>query len=439
MHRTNDDRANGAILWRHVQQLVRADAQFALSCLVQLAILGCGDGRGDSASGGASGFGSVGDTLTASDGTSPTDGDGSGGGPTEQSGGNPSDPSDPSSPSESGDADTNPNTASGTEDGTRFDLPPGGDGMGDDGTTPAGGCRIDFLFVIDSSCSMGNDQDNINASLSGFVSTIETRFGEHDHHIMVVDTDELNFDEIAACRTACSFGLATTCGAIPCAMLPPDDMCNTKLGVGLTGNSDFPCNFLGGKRYIIDGQPDLNPTFYCVAGNRTDTGLTDEKAAGALLGAISPEMNAPGGCNDGFLRRDAILVVTMITDEDDDPNDHLARITMDDDLNSVGDPTSWKQAVVDAKNGDENAVVMLGLLGDQDVATGGTWCPPIVTNAGEQTGIEGAEETPRLRQLSESFPNGMWAGICEPNYAPFFDQAVSVIDAACEAFVPPPE
>ncbi len=399
---------------------------------------GCGDSRNDGASSGASGLASVG-SATAADDAASVEG---GSEPT----GHDSGSSGATNPSGSGDADSHPNTASGTEDGTKFDLPPGGSGgVGDDGVPPVGGCRIDFLFVIDSSCSMNNDQDNINASLSGFVSTIETKFGDHDHHIMVVDTDEFNFDEWTVCRSSCATGLVMNCGATPCSAVPPEDPCNNKLGLGLSTNgipavgAPIKCNFLGGRNYILDGQPDLADTFQCIAGNRGDTGSTNEKAAEALLGAISPEMNAPGGCNDGFLRRDAILVITLITDEDDDPNDQALRTTMDFDFNSVGDPTSWKQAVVDAKNGDEGAVVMLGLLGDPDVAMG-SWCPPLVADGdGEKTGIEGAEETPRLRQFSDSFPNGMWAGICEPNYAPFFDQAVSVIDTACKEFVPPPE
>jgi len=410
--------------------------------LFHVPAMGCGDDRNDAASSSASGLASVGPTsATTSDDAASADAASADGGsePTGQTAGGSSGATDPSGED---DADSSPSSASGSDDGPRFDVLPGVS-SGDDGVLPPGTCRIDFLFVIDSSCSMGNDQDNINASLSGFVSTIQTKFGDHDHHIMVVDTDAVDLDEYTICRTQCALGLGTMCGTIPCTALPPDDPCNSTLGTGLRNSASYPigppCNFLGGKRYILDGQPDLDATFHCVADFRGDTGLTDERAAGALLAAISPELNAPGACNEGFLRRDALLVVTMITDEDDDPTDHITRIAMDADFNSPGDPASWKQGVVDAKNGDEGAVVMLGLLGDPDVAMG-TWCPPLLTDEdGEKSGIEGAEETHRLREFSSSFIHGAWAGICEPNYAPFFDQAVSVIDTACKEFVPPPE
>jgi len=421
---------------------VRAVSRAVVSLSLLFAAASCGNnGRNEGASSG--GFGSAGSSNTAgaSDGTASSDGSGAvdGTDPTNTTGGSSghAGTDDPSGePTDPSGVDTN-SSSSGADDGPKFDLPPT---VGDDGVTPTGGCRIDFLFVIDSSCSMGNDQDNIDASLSGFVSTIETRFGEHDHHIMVVDTDELSADQYTACRPLCAFGLMTMCGALACSALPPEDPCNSKLGLGMDNNRGFPCNFLGGNRYMLDGQPDLTGTFQCAAGDRDDTGLTDEKAAGAMLGAISPEMNAPGGCNAGFLRRDAILVVTMITDEEDDPNDHVTAQAMDYDLNSVGDPASWKQALVDAKHGDEEAVVVLGILGNPDLATPGSWCPPLISDEdGEKTGIEGAEASPRLRQFSESFTHGMWAGICEANYAPFFEQAVSVIDTACQAFEPPPE
>ena len=55
-----------------------------------------------------------------------------------------------------------------------------------------------------------------------------------------------------------------------------------------------------------------------------------------------------GGCNEGFLRDDAILVVTFITDEED--------------TGSAGNPDSWKQTLVDAKGGNEEAIVVLGLV-----------------------------------------------------------------------------
>ncbi|MEM6992554.1 MAG: hypothetical protein AAF721_18725, partial [Myxococcota bacterium] len=126
----------------------------------------------------------------------------------------------------------------------------------------------------------------------------------------------------------------------------------------------------------------------------------------AIVEALSPV--APLSCNDGFLRDDALLVITFLTDEEDD-------------VESPGDPVTWKAAVLDAKGGNEDAVVVLGLLGDTGVAGG-------------VCGF--AEDAPRLRTFAESFTFGDWGSICSPSYAAFFDAAVEQIDVACEMLGP---
>jgi hypothetical protein len=76
----------------------------------------------------------------------------------------------------------------------------------------------------------------------------------------------------------------------------------------------------------------------------------------ALVAAVSPKFNAfepaPGGCNAGFLRDDALLVLTMIGPEDN-PGAGTPK---------MGPWQEWRQAVVDAKHGDLNAIVALGII-----------------------------------------------------------------------------
>src|SRR5690606_41723616 len=66
----------------------------------------------------------------------------------------------------------------------------------------------------------------------------------------------------------------------------------------------------------------------------------------------SSDLVAPQGpahdCNEGFIRDDAILVVTFITDEDDNQGD-----------GSAGTPDGWKAALVSAKKGDDAGIVVL--------------------------------------------------------------------------------
>lgn len=148
-----------------------------------------------------------------------------------------------------------------------------------------------------------------------------------------------------------------------------------------------------------------------------------ERQMAAITDAIGPQ-NQPGQCNEGFVRDDAVLVVTLVTDEEDDPNDGN-----DMDENSPGNPQDWYDAVVAAKLGDPSAVVVLGLVGDTDLPNAA--CAPI-------DDVVGAEPAPRLRQFVELFGDrGIWASVCTPDYNPFFEQAVGLIDAACDDFVPP--
>ncbi len=137
----------------------------------------------------------------------------------------------------------------------------------------------------------------------------------------------------------------------------------------------------------------------------------------AMTEAIGP-LNAAGQCNEGFVRDDAILVVTIITDEEDGEEA------------TAGDPACWKQAVLQAKNDDEGAIVVLALIGDTDVPMA------LCTEYDPDVGT-GAEASPNLRTFAESFEFGEWGSVCSTDYAPFFEEAVSVIDTACEEFIPP--
>jgi hypothetical protein len=69
-------------------------------------------------------------------------------------------------------------------------------------------------------------------------------------------------------------------------------------------------------------------------------------------------------------------------------------------------------------------------VGDSDAAGG--VCNPLDT--GSNVGAEGAVN---LRSFIESFVNSSWGSVCSDNYAPFFADAISIIDTVCEGFEPP--
>jgi hypothetical protein len=272
------------------------------------------------------------------------------------------------------------------------------------------GCAaIDFLFVIDNSGSMGDNQQALIASFAGFIQKIQETIGEADsYHVMVVDTDEYWNDCTVECAFfpgMCQFGDVNACDGAP-------TVCDATLGGGVTfpvgsDASNQYCELTGGQRYITQQEPfaSLPQKFTCIASVGTD-GDSDEKPLQALTAAVSPEHQGPGGCNTGFLRDDAVLVLTIITDEED---------------GSLGTPNGLYQNIVAQKGGHPENVVVLGLINDGDLP--GAICP-----------VEAV--APRIVEFINYFPNSMRGSICDLNYAPVFEQAVDLINTTCEEYIP---
>jgi hypothetical protein len=202
-----------------------------------------------------------------------------------------------------------------------------------------------------------------------------------------------------------------TCDGEPCDRYPYPQGCDVERGAGRTTDYMYrPCGFADQLRFIASGEPDLATAFECAA--IVGINANEEQQMTALTRAIG-SLSEPGACNEGFLRDDAILVVTLITD--------------DEDTKSPGDPGSWKQSVLAAKARNEDAVVMLGLLDDSDLP-GGT--------CGQRADHD-AKPAPVLREFVSSFRHGVAASICAEDYASFFDSVVDLVGTSCERFVPP--
>jgi hypothetical protein len=332
--------------------------------------------------------------------------------------------------------DTSDSGMMSNDGGDKFDI---GDGMGTAGDEGQGqGCdKVDFLFVVDNSGSMSDEQQNLITSFPGFIGTISDTLEAQDYHIMAVSTDNGEMTGTNAsctngectctpapvcCVQACSWG-SNSCNGFDCNNLPIGD-CDTQYGAGQTYDADGNhCMLDMDRRWMTDTQPNLETSFNCIAKVGT-YGSGDEKPMLAMTEAVSEPLNDPGGCDEGFLRSDAILVVTFITDEEDDHGDGT--------MGSPGDPPDWVAELVAAKGGNPDSIVVLGLFGDNDVQNG--VCPP---GGDPNNGGDGAEPGVRLRQFTESFKYGVVGSVCAPDYTQFFQDAVSIIDTTCEEFIPP--
>jgi len=296
-------------------------------------------------------------------------------------------------------------TSTGVDSSTGSDLPP------DFGPSGPAGCqgKIDFLFVISNSGTMKGHQQHVLASLPEFITSIQAEFAAFDTHIMVTDTDESwQMTDCSVCGPGCDpEGQPKKCDA-------KLDACDTTLGAGVTfpGGSDSSarrCELADG-RYITSEDPDPVAAFLCVAQVGSEGGYP--RAADAMVAALSwPLLGTHGytdGCNEGFLRDDALLVVTLISD--------LA------DFDSSGPAEAWRDALMDAKHQDGEAFQLLVITTDRDI---GGLCGPY-------TGFVN-----RLRTFVDIVPHGEIGSICAESYGSFFKVAVAEVLKRCESFVAP--
>ena len=286
------------------------------------------------------------------------------------------------------------------------------------------GCKgkIDFLFVISRFGGMEGFQAQLLNAFPKFIETIEAKFSDFDYHIMVVDGGRGWGSQKCedACPTlSCKVGdpccywsdpkdAGKPCCSVadyPCDHTPTT--CDQAMGAGVV----FPAGWLasnelckidGGRRYMVKGQTNLKDTFAC-AGRVGGSGVA---AIGeAMMTAVQPALNGPGGCNAGFLRDDALLMVTLISNTYD---------TGGAGASQQGDPTAWMAAVREAKQGDLESVVMLSIL----------------------RAYPECHEKDRTCQMVKMFPYHVLADRDELDYSPFFDQATDLVAKACAEFIP---
>lgn len=292
----------------------------------------------------------------------------------------------------------------------------------DFGTGQPPGCKgkVDVLFLISSFGTMAVEQKQLLASFPGFIDTIEDKLEGFDVHIMAANTTgkwsgwtcEQSYEGCVTNYPECDpvDAVGYECVTFP-EMLT---LCDAELGAGLLFNAGYfaankICALHGGNRYIVADEPDLDSAFECIA--KVGAGGGDPAMGDALIAALSPKLNGEGGCNEGFLREDALLFVVLINDTED--------------YESKSWPYQQYDAIIKAKK-DPNAVVMLGVIGQ--VHKEGE--PKIPGCTYDGTGKQ------KVRDLLNMFPNKIEGDTCAKDYAPYFAEATSRLAEACGSFIP---
>lgn len=298
------------------------------------------------------------------------------------------------------------------------------DDDGDDGTDDGPPINqfkctnVDFIFVVDNSSSMQDEQQFLAQGVPGFVSAMQNALPDvESFRVGVVDTDSYP-------------ALGTNGDALDgCPIDDPELDCTTcdyQLGAFVskpTSASDpsLSCEFSTGASYM-DGKAETFANEFGCAALVGIEGNPVEQQAGALVSAVSPDLNAAGGCNEGFVRDDALLVFLLISDEEDN---HTSQ--PEPQGGSLGEPQEWFDAIVAAKDGKDANVVALGLLGGS---------PKFPDCADLSQGIDGAEQSSRLVDLVERFPTSFVGSVCSEGYGEFFQDALATVSEGCANFIP---
>jgi hypothetical protein len=279
------------------------------------------------------------------------------------------------------------------------------------------GCqgKIDFVFVISSSYSSQLNQAQLNEAFPKFTQMLRDEFEDFDYHIMVVDAGHTSLlNPCSSCYDPLN------CPNMGCACYGgPEDypcqeettICDYVSGAGVTMPANFNasnkrCSLYGDNRYIIKDEPNLDETFQCIAtlggGPKTPVGMW------TLMDALQPEMLSEGGCNAGFLRDEALLVVVFLHSH----NDQL----------SPGNPQSWWEFLLSKKNANPEAIV--ALMVSTDVGMPGAICDGI--NYDEL----------RLHTFANTVTHGRFLSVCTPSYLEFLEQGADLILDQCALLVP---
>ncbi len=126
-----------------------------------------------------------------------------------------------------------------------------------------------------------------------------------------------------------------------------------------------------------------------------------------MVSAVQHEILSTG-CNAGFVRPDALLVVVVVQAAQDNGSD--------------GTPASWYDALVTVKGGNEEAVVVLVISDDNDLPD--SLC---------KTGLA---KKNTLLTFAETAMHGRFLSVCADDYSPFLKEGAALALEQCAVLVP---
>jgi hypothetical protein len=232
---------------------------------------------------------------------------------------------------------------------------------------------------------------------------LETDFAEWDYHLMVVDGDDRWGNKY--CDETCAEGdPCKTVTPYPCDYEPT--ACDVTIGAGITfpaGGAfaaNKPCPIDGDQRYVVSGQHDLAGTLDClreVGGGYA--GDVKYRVVQPVLDALGPALNAPGACNEGFLRDDAYLILFLVAPFPD--------------FYAEGTPAEWTKELKAHKGGKFDKIYFVGLY-QSCYSSFGWW------------------EYEPLNEWTESLYHHALDDACADTLIPYMDPALDYVLGDCQ-------
>lgn len=273
---------------------------------------------------------------------------------------------------------------------------------------PACNGKIDVVFVVPNA---GDEHFDVAmpSSLPAFAETMTTTLANFDLHVMVLDAGGAWGSWLCPKDKCPADGPCPALAdpSFPCWALHDEaalTKCDDTLGAGVTfpaglWASNVRCPVPEGRRFLISGDANFEEAFTCIGtmGGRKE----NERGPESLMRMVSADLQH--GCNEGFLREDALLLVFLMSAGD----------------NSDYSPPVWANAVLEAKGDDEDKVVVMAVADDRGLED--PLCPGKTYN-----------EPFLAHQFAMRFEHGLLGSLCVSDYGPYFEDAATLAAELCD-------
>jgi hypothetical protein len=274
-------------------------------------------------------------------------------------------------------------------------------------------CDIDFLFIVDTSASMLDAMETLaTEAFPNFVRELEAYPSLGTYRVAV--KSQLYGERTASGGVLVDDSLFLTAGWPP--GLPHEDSGGMPL---CTEVPSAECHYASGERWMEGPSASLAAEFACVGhvACRGDDAL-GEPSIRAGLEALGHRGSA------GFLRSGALLVVVILTDEDDqsdcDPDTGLCETP-------IGE---FRERYLALKGGDERFVALLALGGPR---TGTPIGPGIACMSPAYGEFSFA---PRLWAFADAFGSrGRAYDLCTQDISSALTSAIDTLELSCDVII----